>query len=92
MPFAARTGDPTNHPGILTGPGVPNVLIGGMPAGVVGDLHTCAFPPPPPHPPTPMVVGSSSVLISGRPALRVGDMAGCSAQVVMGCLTVEIGG
>jgi uncharacterized Zn-binding protein involved in type VI secretion len=92
MPPAARVGDPTSHPGVVTGPGVPNVLIGGMPAAVMGDVHTCAFPPPAVHPPTPMVLGSMTVLIGGKPALRVGDIAGCSAQVVMGCLSVEFGG
>ena len=92
MPPAARVGDPTDHPGVITGPGVPNVLIGGMPASVLGDVHTCAFPPPPPHPPTPMVTGSATVLIGGRPAVRMGDAAGCSAMVVMGCPSVEFGG
>ena len=46
MPPAARVGDMTAHPGVITGPGVATVLIGGMPAAVVGDLHTCSFPPP----------------------------------------------
>ncbi|MGH9281529.1 MAG: PAAR domain-containing protein, partial [Acidimicrobiales bacterium] len=31
MPPAARLGDPTGHPGVVTGPGVPTVLIGGRP-------------------------------------------------------------
>jgi uncharacterized Zn-binding protein involved in type VI secretion len=91
MPFAARVGDPTAHPGVITGPGVPNVLIEGKPAAVVGDIHTCSFPPPAVHPPTPFPMGSLTVLIGGRPALRVGDMAGCGAPIVMGALTVNIG-
>lgn len=92
MPPAARVGDPTAHPGVVTGPGVPNVLIGGMPAAVVGDLHTCAMPPlAGPHPPTPFPVGSFTVLISGRPALRLGDVAGCGAPIVAGMFTVLIG-
>lgn len=95
MPFAIRVTDMTGHPGVITGPGVPNVLIGGMPAAVVGDLHTCSFPPPaPPHPPTPMAgPGVPNVLIGGRPALKLGDMSGCGAPVVgPGCPTVMIGG
>ncbi|MEE9128627.1 MAG: PAAR domain-containing protein [Phycisphaerales bacterium] len=92
MPPAARVTDPTGHPGIVTGPGVPNVLIGGLPAAVLGDTHTCAFPPPPPHPPSPIAKGSATVLIGGRPAARVGDMAGCGAPIVMGMPTVLIGG
>ena len=64
MPFAARVGDPSGHPGVITGPGVALVLIGGMPAAVQGDLHTCSMPPVAgPHPPTPIVLGSFTVLI-----------------------------
>ena len=93
MPPAARVGDPTGHPGAITGPGVPTVLIGGMPAAVVGDLHACSMPPlAGPHPPTPIAKGSATVLISGRPAARVGDLVGCGAPIIMGLLTVEIGG
>ena len=93
MPPAARVGDPSGHPGFITGQGVPTVLIGGMPAAVVGDLHTCALPPPAgPHPPTPIVEGSKTVLIGGRPAARVGDKAGCGAPIVAGAITVLIGG
>ncbi|MBB3281298.1 Zn-binding Pro-Ala-Ala-Arg (PAAR) domain-containing protein, incolved in TypeVI secretion [Mitsuaria sp. PDC51] len=93
MPPAARVGDPTGHPGVITGPGVAMVLIGGMPAAVVGDLHACSMPPTAgPHPPTPIAKGSATVLIAGRPAARVGDMSGCGAPIVMGCPLVEIGG
>jgi uncharacterized Zn-binding protein involved in type VI secretion len=91
MPMAARVGDPTGHPGVITGPGVPTVLIAGMPAAVVGDLHTCSMPSTPPHPPTPFPMGSTTVLISGRPALRMGDMSGCGAPIMMGAPTVMIG-
>lgn len=93
MPPAARITDPSGHPGMITGPGVPNVLIGGLPAAVLGDLHTCAMPPlAGPHPPSPMVKGSVTVLIGGRPAVRLGDMSGCGAPIVMGHPTVLIGG
>ena len=92
MAFAARVGDSTSHPGVIAGPGVSTVLIGGMPASVVGDTHTCSFPGTPPHPPTVMVKGSATVLIGGRPAVRMGDPAGCSAMVVMAATNVEIGG
>ena len=93
MPQAARVGDPTGHPGTITGPGVPTVLIGGLPAAVQGDTHTCAIPSPPgPHPPTPIAKGSATVLIGGRPAARVGDMAGCGAPIVAGAPNVLIGG
>ena len=52
MPPAARVGDPTGHPGVIAGPGVPSVLIAGMPAATVGTPHLCSFPPPAVHPPT----------------------------------------
>lgn len=93
MPPAARITDPTAHPGVVTGPGVPSVLIGGLPAAVLGDLHTCAMPPlAGPHPPTPIVKGSVTVLIGGRPAARMGDMSGCGAPIIMGLPTVQVGG
>jgi uncharacterized Zn-binding protein involved in type VI secretion len=93
MPFAARVGDPTGHPGVIAGPGVPTVLIGGMPAAVMGDNHICSMPPTAgPHPPSPIANGSATVLIGGRMAARMGDMSGCGAPIVMGMPLVEIGG
>jgi uncharacterized Zn-binding protein involved in type VI secretion len=93
MPPAARVGDLTAHPGAVTPPGVPTVLIGGLPAAVAGDLHACAMPPNAgPHSPTPFPKGSATVLIGGRPALRMGDVSGCGAPIVTGALNVLIGG
>lgn len=91
--FAARVGDPNGHPGSLTGPGMMNVLIGGSAAASQGDTHVCSMPPTAgPHPPTPAVVGSFTVLIGGRPALRMMDMAGCGAPIILGMPNVMIGG
>lgn len=91
MPGAARVGDTTAHGGTVVGPGVATVLIAGQPAAVVGDMHACVIPSPPPHPPaTPFVAGSTTVLIQGRPALRAGDACGCGASVVVGSPTVVI--
>jgi uncharacterized Zn-binding protein involved in type VI secretion len=93
MPPAARVTDATSHPGTVAGPGMATVLIGGLPAAVVGDLHACAMPPKAgPHPPNPFVKGSVNVLIGGRPALRLGDLAACGATIVTGFPTVMIGG
>ena len=92
MPPAARIGDPTGHPGIIAGPGIATVLIGGLPAAVLGDTHTCSFPPPPFHPPTPIAKGSATVLIGGRPAARLGDFSGCGAPIIAGAFNVLIGG
>ena len=92
MPPAARVTDPTAHPGMVSGPGVPVVLIAGLPAAVVGDLHACAMPPVAgPHPLTPFPMGSFTVLVGGRPALRMGDVSGCGAPIVAGALNVLIG-
>lgn len=78
---------------MVSGPGVPTVLILGLPAAVVGDMHTCTMPPVAgPHPPTPFMKGSVTVLIGGKPALRLGDLSGCGAPIVMGAMTVLIGG
>lgn len=93
MPFAARVLDPTGHPGVISGPGTPNVLIGGQPAACVGDTHTCSMPPTAgPHPPSTIVKGSLTVFIGGRQAARMGDLAGCGAPIVFGFPTVDIGG
>jgi uncharacterized Zn-binding protein involved in type VI secretion len=93
MPAAARLFDPTNHPGVLTGPGVPNVLINGRAAMCLGDMHACTMPPlAGPHPPNPVVKGSATVLIGGRPAARTGDLTGCGASIVGGSFNVLIGG
>jgi uncharacterized Zn-binding protein involved in type VI secretion len=77
---------------MVAGPGVPTVLISGLPAAVVGDIHACAMPPlAGPHPPNPFPSGSLTVLIGARPALRLGDAAACGAPIVSGAPTVLIG-
>jgi uncharacterized Zn-binding protein involved in type VI secretion len=78
---------------LISGPGVATVLIAGLPAAVVGDIHTCAFPPPAgPHPPNPLAQGSLTVQIGGRPAARLGDLTGCGAVIATGAPNVLIGG
>jgi uncharacterized Zn-binding protein involved in type VI secretion len=93
MPPAARVTDVTSHPGTVAGPGAPNVLIGGLPAATMADVHVCAMPPlAGPHPPAPFARGSATVQIGGRPALRLGDPSACGAVVVTGHPTVQVGG
>ena len=92
MPFAARVGDSTAHPGTITGPGVATVLIENMPAAVLGDSHACTLPPPAHIPASVIVNGSSSVLIGGRPAARMSDAAGCGSMIVAGATKTVIGG
>lgn len=99
MPPAARLTDmhscPMVTPGVpliphvggpLTGPGMPTVLIGGLPAACVGDLCVCVGPP------DTIVKGSATVLIGGRPAARMGDSTAHGGTVVLGFPTVLIGG
>ena len=95
---AARLGDMTAHGGTIV-VGFPMVLIGGMPAARVADMHVCPMvtpaPAPVPHVGGPVLPpGSPTVLIGGMPAARMGDMATCTGPpdiIVAGCPTVLIG-
>lgn len=99
MPPAARLTDfhscPMVTPGLppiphvggpIIGPGMPTVLIGGLPAARVGDMLTCVGPP------DSIVKGSSSVMIGGVPAARVGDTTAHGGSIAVGMFTVLIGG
>lgn len=99
MSLAARLTDfhtcPMQTPGLppiphvggpIIGPGVPTVLIGGLPAAVVGDNAVCVGPP------DVIVKGSATVMIGGRPAARVGDTTAHGGSIVIGWPTVMIGG
>ncbi len=92
MPAAARAGDTTTHGGTIVGPGVATVLVGGMPAAVVGDTHVCSLPPTG-HQPTVSVfpAGSTSVMFGGLPAVRTSDACICGAMAAVGAPTVMIG-
>ena len=94
---AARLGDMTAHGGSII-LGFPTVLIGGMPAARIGDMHVCPMltpgVPPIPHVGGPVSLGSTGVLIGGMPAARMGDMLVCVGPpdtIAMGCPTVLIG-
>lgn len=91
MPAAAYVGDTTSHGGIVTGPGVATVLIGGKPAAVMGDMHSCPLPPQHGPSASPFSIGSATVMIAGRPALRVDDICICGASSMVGNPTVMIG-
>ena len=99
MPPAARITDmhvcPMLTPGLppiphvggpIMGPGVPTVLIGSLPAAVLGDTCVCVGPP------DTIVQGSATVLIGGKPAARLGDTTAHGGSVVLGLPTVMIGG
>jgi uncharacterized Zn-binding protein involved in type VI secretion len=72
--------------GPITGPGAATVLIGSMPAAVMGDMCVCVGPP------DSIVKGSATVLICGKPAARMGDTTAHGGTIVLGCPTVLIGG
>jgi uncharacterized Zn-binding protein involved in type VI secretion len=95
MPPAARVGDmhtcpmvtgPVPHVGgPIVGPGCAMVLIGNMPAAVVGDQCTCVGPP------DVIVMGSTTVLFGGMPAVRLGDPTAHGGVIVAGFPMVLIG-
>ncbi|MCW3105921.1 MAG: evpJ [Segetibacter sp.] len=95
---AARIGDmhvcPMVTPGVppiphvggpIVGPGCPTVLIGGMPAAVMGDMCTCVGPP------DTIILGSVGVMIGGKPAARMGDQCAHGGAITVGLPTVLIG-
>jgi uncharacterized Zn-binding protein involved in type VI secretion len=99
MPPAARLTDmhvcPMVTPGVppiphiggpIIGPGAPTVLIGKLPAAVMGDMATCVGPP------DTIVKGSSTVMIEKKPAARVGDSTAHGGTIALGCFNVMIGG
>lgn len=97
MPPAARLTDmhtcPMVNPGPvphvggpISGPGVPTVLIGGIPAAVVGDMCVCVGPP------DTIAKGSGTVMIGGKPSARMGDSTAHGGVIVVGLPTVMIGG
>ncbi len=78
---------PVSHVGgPIAGPCISTVLIGGLPAAVVGDLCICAGPP------DSIIRGSSSVIIGGKAAARQGDPTSHGGEIVGGLPTVQIGG
>lgn len=96
MPPAARVLDGTAHGPPLTGPGSPNVFIGGMPAWRANvDFHTCPLSSGPvPHVGGLVQFGSTSVMINNVPAARQGDVVvenGPPNTIASGCPTVMIG-
>jgi uncharacterized Zn-binding protein involved in type VI secretion len=71
--------------GPITGPGCATVLVGSMPASVVGDMAVCVGPP------DSVAMGSTTVLLGGVPAARLGDSTAHGGTIVLGLPTVLIG-
>ena len=96
MPPAARitdlhacpmvTGVVPHVGGPIIGPGAPTVLIGKLPASILGDSITCVGPP------DSAIKGSATVMICGKPAIRMGDTTSHGGTITLGCLNVLIGG
>jgi uncharacterized Zn-binding protein involved in type VI secretion len=99
MPPAARISDlhlcPKVNPGpvpiphiggLVLGPGVSTVKIGGMVASVEGDKCMCIGPP------DAVKKGSSTVKIGGKPAARMLDSTEHGGLILLGAFTVWIGG
>ena len=94
MPAAARitdqhvcpmvTGTVPHVGGPILPPGEPTVLIGGLPAAVMGDSCVCSGPP------DSIVAGSGTVMIGGKPAARMGDSTAHGGSIVSGEPTVNI--
>lgn len=72
--------------GPIIGPGVPTVLIGNLPAAVIGDSAMCVGPP------DTIIKGSATVMIGGKPAARLGDTTAHGGNIILGYPTVLIGG
>ena len=96
MPPAARLTDMHTCPmltaavphvgGPISGPGVETVLIGSLPAAVVGDACVCVGSS------DSIVKGSATVMIGSMPAARMGDSTAHGGSIVLGLATVIIGG
>ena len=99
MPLAARVGDmhvcPMVTPGVppiphvggpIMPPCAPTVLTGFMPQARLGDMCVCVGPP------DVIAMGSTTVMVSGQPAARMGDPTAHGGSIVIGCVTVMIGG
>ena len=82
----AATGPVPHVGGPIVGPGVPTVLIGSLPAAVMGDNCVCVGPP------SSIVKGSATVMIGNKPAARMGDNTAHGGVIVLGLPTVLIGG
>ncbi|WP_306416926.1 PAAR domain-containing protein [Fulvivirga maritima] len=79
------TGTVPHVGGPISGPGSPNVLIGGKPAAIMGDMCVCSGPP------DTIAQGESTVLINGKPAVTVGALTAHGGTISVGEPTVLIG-
>jgi len=72
--------------GPILPPCMPTVLIEGLPAARITDVAVCAGPP------DVIALGSFTVLIGALSAARIGDITAHGGVIVLGAMTVLIGG
>lgn len=84
--FAPSPAGPVPGGSMIMTPCAPTVLVGGLLAARIGDLHPSGLGP---H---PNAMGSATVIISGMPASRLGDATGCGGMILKGEFTVLVGG
>ena len=72
--------------GPILPPGVPTVMICGLPAATMSSQCVCAGPP------DMVIKGSATVLIGKKPAARMLDNCAHGGMIVGGAPTVIIGG
>ena len=72
--------------GPIIGPGATTVLMGSLPAALVGDSCVCVGPP------DTIAKGSGTVMVMGKPVARMGDSTAHGGVIVAGLPTVMIGG
>jgi uncharacterized Zn-binding protein involved in type VI secretion len=70
----------------VVSPSAPTVLVGCLPQAGIGSVCVCVGPP------DAIVKGSATVLAGGIPASRMLDNTAHGGMVVLGCMTVLIGG
>jgi len=80
------TGPVPHVGGPILPPCEPTVMIGMLPAARVSDMATCVGPP------DSIIKGSSTVMIGSLPAARLGDQTAHGGVIILGCMTVMIGG
>lgn len=72
--------------GPILPPCSPTVLTGKLPQARVSDQATCVGPP------DVIAKGSGTVMVNNLPAARLGDLTAHGGVIVLGCVTVLIGG
>ncbi|MES3036197.1 MAG: PAAR domain-containing protein [Gemmatimonadota bacterium] len=72
--------------GPILPPGMPTVLVCGLPAATMTSMCVCVGPP------DVIIKGSATVLIGKKPAARLLDNTAHGGMIVLGAPTVIVGG